>query len=185
MRICDGERPGWLGLNRTRRLNLGRPCGRSLGGSSSFGLRERRFFGANGLDPSRFEPRGFRGQSFLLRSQFSRCLRGACRRGSLFFRGSLYVGGLSAAAHRTVASGSCRFRNGLWNGDRSTTASGGCRSSLTLGADPLFALPASTNSGDLVVREHTHVATNRNVHLPKKRDDFVGGHCEFVSQLTH
>ena len=73
----------------------------------------------------------------------------------------------------------------MFFGGRITAWARGRRGSrLLLGASTLLTFPARADASDLVVGEHTHVAANGNVHLPKKRDDFFGGHCEFVRQLT-
>ena len=122
---------------------------------------------------------------FLLSRVGSRGFGGRSSRSSLLLGGSLHVGRLSAPADG-LASG--RRRNGLRHrlrsGRRPASPRGGRGRGLLLGASALLTLPTRADASDLVVGEHTHVAANGNVHLPKKRDDFFGGHCEFVRQLT-
>jgi len=160
-------------------LRLGR-SGRSLG------LRGCCFLRAQRLDARSFEASCFRRQSLLLCDQFRSRLRGACGSGCLLFCRRLHVGCLSPATDLSVAA-NCHGLGNRLRGDscRPATTSRGRRCSLTLSPNALLALPTRADAGDLIVGEHAHVATNRNVHLPKKADDFIGWHCEFVRQLTH
>jgi hypothetical protein len=148
-------------------------------------LGARGFFRAQCFDSSGFLARLLGGDGLELGGMCGRGFgrRRCCRR--LLFRGSLHVSGLSAPANRfTGAAGGNGFGDWLGSRRRATAARGRRGSRLLLGASTLLTFPARADASDLVVGEHTHVAANGNVHLPKKRDDFFGGHCEFVRQLT-
>jgi len=131
------------------------------------------------LGALRLEASGLRSRSFVRGGGFRR----GVRRGSLFLGGSLHVRCLATAACRRFG-GDDGSSDRLGNGVRATSAgcrSGRCRSFRT---HALFAFPARANASHLVVAEHAHMATNRDVHLPKQTDDLIGRNPEFVRQLA-
>jgi hypothetical protein len=147
-----------------------------------FRLNARELFGALTLQfgALRFDARGFSGCGFVHRGGFG------CRlsRGGLLFGGGLNVGGFPATAGRRFGRrDGCRDR--LWSGVRATSARGRRGRRRALGARAFFAFPARANSSNLVVAEHAHMATNRDIHLPKQTDDLIGRNPEFVRQLAH
>jgi hypothetical protein len=155
-----------------------------------FRLHARCFFNAERFHAHRFEARGFSSGSFLCGRGFSGSFRGSGSNRGLFFGSSLDVGGLSAATHRLRARGDGSGRSGRGgfgrdsrSGRSPATGSRG-RRGLLFRANAFFSLPPCTDASNLVVREHTHMAANGNVHGPKKCGHFVGGHSEFVGQLT-
>jgi hypothetical protein len=153
---------------------------------SRFGLRTHSLFGTEGFDACRLETRGFRRNCLLLGREGSGRFRGGRRCSSLLFGGGLHVGSLSTATDWFASGRYGLGWGGFGRGGASPTARrrrGGSR--LLFGAHPLFPFPTRPDSRDLVVGEHAHVAANGNVHLPKKRYHFFGGHREFAGQLTH
>lgn len=177
-RLDDGRWTGHLGFPGK---SFGALC--SHGGCCGFGLRARGFFGAQRLDAQGFESRGFGGDCFLLGCMCCRRFGGCGSCGRLFLGGGLNVRGFATPANR-LSGGRDWFWRRLRSWRCATTACGRLRSGLLFGAGALLTLPTRADASDLVVGEHTHVASNGNVHLPKKRHDFFGGHCEFVRQLT-
>lgn len=151
-----------------------------------FGLGARGFLGAQNRHARRFSALGFGRGGLCLLHRLGRCLRRGGFRGGMFLRGGLHVGGFAAPADRRFATN--YFGNGDRlrgnGGDRTTTARGRRRRSLLFGAGALLSLPASADASDLVVGEHAHVASDRNVHVPKKGDHFFGWNSELVCQLT-
>ena len=121
---------------------------------------------------------------FLLGGVRGRGFGGRGDGGRLLFGGGLHVGRLAAPANGFAGRGHDGSGTGSGTARRATTTCGRRGRRLLLGANALLALPARADASDLVVGEHAHVAANGNVHLPKKRDDFFGGHREFVRQLT-
>jgi hypothetical protein len=165
------------------RTGLGALSGNRCGGSLSLGASG--LFGAERLDARGLVPGLFCRDRFLL-SRVGSCGFGGRSCGcSLLLGGGLHVGRLSASADGFASSGRRNgLRHRLRSGRRSASPRGGRGRGLLLGAGALLTLPTRADASDLVVGEHTHVAANGNVHLAKKRDDFFGGHCEFVRQLT-
>jgi hypothetical protein len=156
-------------------LALGRSSLGLLGGSSRrLSLRGGGLFGTKGLNPRSLEALGLRGEGFLLCREFGRSLRGLGRHRSLFLGSSLNVGRFPTPTNGVGGCGH-ELRNRLRHGGHSASPTCGRRGSrLLFGTDTLLTFPASANASDLVVGEHAHVATNGNVHLPKKRDHFFG-----------
>jgi hypothetical protein len=136
-----------------------------LGCFGSFGSSAQRFLSAQRLDSFRFDACGFCSSSFLSGLRLRTRLFGGGGNSSLLFGGSLDVCSLTAAADRFSGGRRLRSRRRFGRGSgRAATTRRRCRSILLLGACSLLALPAGANAGDLVVREHAHVAANGNVH---------------------
>lgn len=150
-----------------------------------FGLGACGLFSAERLHLCGFDAGCFSSCRFCLGGGFGgRVRRGGSDRG-LLLRGCLHVGGFSSTTNG-FGGGGWRRRNGFgWSAHRCTTATRR-RSGrgLLLSARAFIPLPSGTNSSDLVVGEHAHVAADRNVHLPEKCDHFFGRHRELVRQLT-
>jgi hypothetical protein len=163
-------------------------CFGAFGGqrrSCGFCLSASGFFGAHRFDASSFLTGLFGRDGFELGGVRGCRFCCGCRSGGLLFGCGLDVGSLASPSNG-FAGGSRGHGFGRWlrGRCRATAARGGRGSRLLFGASTLLTFPARADASDLVVGEHTHVAANGNVHLPKKRDDFFGGHCEFVRQLT-
>jgi hypothetical protein len=151
-----------------RRSSLGLFCRRGR-----LGLRGGSFFRTKRFDPRGLETCCFRDERLLLRSEVGRSLSGLRRDGGLFLRSGLNVGRFPTPANGVGCRGH-QLRDGLRDSRRTTTTRNRRGSRLLFRTDTLLAFPASANASDLVVGEHAHVATNGNVHLPKKRDYFFG-----------
>jgi hypothetical protein len=136
-------------------------------------LRHCGFLDTKGLYPRSLEALRLSGECLLLRREFGRSLRGLGRDCSLFLGGRLNVGRFPTPTNGVGCSGH-ELGNRLRHDRRATATRRGRRSRLLFGTDALLSFPASANASDLVVGEHTHVATNGNVHLPKKGDHFFG-----------
>jgi hypothetical protein len=145
-------------------------------------LDARELFGALALllGALRVDPRGFGGCGFLYRCGLGRGLSG----GRVLFGRGLNVRRFTATAGRRFGGhDGCSDR--FWSSVRATSARGRRRRRGALGARAFFAFPARANSSNLVVAEHAHMATNRDIHLPKQTDDLIGRNPEFVRQLAH
>jgi len=156
-------------------------------GSGGVCRGSRGFLGAKRGHARRLDALGFGCRGLLLGGKFGRGLRGRRFGGRVLLSRSLHVRGLPAPTNRRVATFYFWNRNRLSGdgGDGSAAATrGGRRRGLLFGASSFLSLPPGTNASDLVVGEHAHVASDRNVHMPKKGDHFFGQHSEFVCQLT-
>lgn len=156
-------------------------------GGRGFSLGARGFLGAQDRHACRFGALGFRGSGLSLLHRLGRCLSGGGFRCGMFLGGGLHVGSFAAPADRRLATdclGNRDWFGRYGRGGGATTARGRRRSSLLFGAGALLSLPASADASDLVVGEHAHVASDRNVHMPKKGDHLFGWNSEFVCQLT-
>ena len=119
---------------------------------------------------------------FMLRGELRGHVRRSRRDGGLFLGGGLDVGGFATTPDRGFVGGGepargpapARQRRG---GD----ARVGARGRLLLRTHALFTLPARANARDLVVGEHTHMTANGMSIWRRSRDDFFGGHAEFVA----
>ena len=150
------------------------------------GLGARRFLSAQDRHPCRFGTLSLRSGSLLLLNCVGRGLSSRCFRGSVFFSGGLDIGCFAASPNRGFARDGFRNDHRLgWHGGHSSATTGRrCWRGLLFGAGALFPFPAGADASHLVVGEHAHVASNRNVHMPKKRDYLFGWNREFVRQLT-
>jgi hypothetical protein len=152
----------------------------------SLGLSARCFLGAQDRHTRGLRPFGLGSRRLLLRGNFGRSLGRGGFSGGVFLGGGLNVGRLPASTNRRF------IRDCLGDGNRfdrdggggAATPRGRSRRGLLFSPGALFPLPPGTDASDLVVGEHAHVATDRNVHEPKKGDHFFGGDSEFVCQLT-
>lgn len=156
-------------------------------GSRGLGLGTRSFFGTQNRHACSFGALGFGGGGLCLLHRLGCCLSGGGFRSGMFLRGGLHVGSFAAPADRRFATDCLGNRDWLRRHGRSggaPTACGRRGRSLLFGAGALLSLPASADASDLVVGEHAHVASDRNVHMPKKGDHFFGWNSEFVCQLT-
>ena len=176
---------------RTRRFDGGWSRGLGFGGArfgfrgrSRFSLRLSSFVCAKRFDARRFDARRLGGGRFFLRGQLRRGLSRTRGRSGLLFRRRLYVGRFATTTHGAVGADRLGDGRRLRRG-RSATTRGRRRRCLLLRTISLLALPSRANTGDLIVGEHAHMASNRNVHLAEEAHDLVRGHCEFVCQFTH
>jgi hypothetical protein len=185
MSVSDRKGARCIGRGGPRRFQLDRSSLGCLRSCGSFGLGKCGLFGAQRFDASGLEARGFSSECFLLCRKLCRGLCGSRRSGRLLLGSRLDIRRFPASSDGPITRNRDGLGNGLGSGNGSTPTRGRLRRRLSLGTDTLLAFPARPNACDLVVGEHAHVAANRNVHLPKKADDFIGGHCEFVCQLTH
>jgi hypothetical protein len=143
------------------RFTFGR-CSRSR-----FGLGARGFLETHRFDARGFDPRGFCSNCFLLSCQRRCGFGGRGNRGRLLLGSRLHVSGFAATADRLGSA--CGLRDGhRFRRGGATTASDGRRRGLLLSTNTLLALPAGADASHLVVGEHTHMAANGYVHLPKK-----------------
>jgi len=135
--------------------------------SSGFRLRGGGFFRAKCFDPGCLEARSFSRRGFLLRHKFC---RGLCRLRS--GSGLLFSRCLDVSSFSPATDWICGSNNWLGNWLRRrrcpTATRRRRRRCLFLCAVALFTLPPSANACDLVVGEHAHMATNRDIHRPKK-----------------
>jgi len=151
---------------------------------SRLGLRARCFLGAHRFDSNGFDPGRFSSDRLLLGREGRRRFSGRGNSRFFFFSRCLDVGRLATTTNRLASDGR-RLRSRDRFGRRRPTASRHRRGRrLLLSAITFFALPASADASHLVVGEHTHMAANGYVHLPKKCDHFIGRHREFAGQLT-
>src|SRR5512143_3746322 len=178
--IANARGPRDLGLRRTELGALLLLLGRS------FGLSARGFFGAQDRHTRCFRALCFGGSGLLLRQQFGRDLGGCGFRRGVLFGGGLNVGCFATPANRRIVGDGLGDRNGLGGNDgrRAATACRRRGRGLLFGSGAFFPLPPRTDASDLVVGEHAHVASDRNVHEPKKGGHFFSGDSEFVCQLT-
>jgi hypothetical protein len=188
VRVCRGRVSRVAAIRCSRDLGVGRAELRTflVLFSGGLGLGARGFFRAQNRHTGRFRALRFGRRGLLLSGNFGGNVgRSGFRRGVLLGSG-LDVSRLAASANRRVIGHDFGHRR-HFDGDgcgRPTAPS--CRRGrgLLFGADALFPLPPGTNASDLVVGEHTHVASDRNVHEPKKADHFFGGYSELGYQLT-
>ena len=153
----------------------------------TFSLGPRGFLGTQDRHACCFGTLGFGGSGLSLLHRLGRCLSRGGFRSGMFLRRGLHIGGFAAPADRRFAADCLGDRDGFGRHGRSggpPTACGRCGRSLLFGAGALLSLPAGADASDLVVGEHAHVASDRNVHMPKKGDHFFGWNSEFVCQLT-
>jgi hypothetical protein len=185
---CSARPPAVADGHLTRNFYVSLTCFGALCGqrrsSCSFGLRASGFLCAERFHADRLEARCLGGDRFLLRRQCGGGFRRGGHGGRMLFGGGGDVGSFAPAPDWFLVSSWNGFRHDFDDGARATASRRRRRRRLLFSADALLTFPASADASDLVVGEHAHVAANGNVHLPKKGNNFFGGHREFVGQLT-